>query len=193
MTPKILSFYAALCISNLGSVYSFAVTSTFESSLSGVNPCPNQHKKATSSTLFYDVKSDDANAGESPLWLPSSGTTPEDRLLKMKEYTNRFAQAKEELEELRSDMKQMKDNLALSLVTDDLMRIVALTKSIKEAQEKDPEFVYSRALEKIASAGESGKYTTRKKYDLITHYTKEAKVAREFIPRLNMHGLWVAK
>ncbi len=55
----------------------------------------------------------------------------------MKEYTNRFAQAKEELEELRSDMKQMKDNLALSLVTDDLMRIVALTKSIKEAQEKD--------------------------------------------------------
>lgn len=111
----------------------------------------------------------------------------------MKEDMKRFTQAKGALDDLRSDIKQMKENLALSLVTDDLMRIVALTKSINEAQEKDPEFVYSRALEKIANARQSGKYTTRKKYELISHYTKEAELAREFIPRLNMHGMWIAK
>lgn len=52
---------------------------------------------------------------------------------------------------------------------------------------------HGRALGKIKMARESGKFTTRKKYEIISKYTKEAEVAREFIPRLNMHGLWIAK
>jgi hypothetical protein len=100
-----------------------------------------------------------------------------------------FAQGKE-LQDLRSDILQMKQNLQLSLATDDLMRVVALTKSLEEAKKRDPEVVYTKALKMIAGAG---KYHTKKKYQIITRYNKEAKVARSYIARLNMGGLWVAK
>eukprot|EP00557_Chaetoceros_sp_GSL56_P013907 CAMPEP_0176484192 /NCGR_PEP_ID=MMETSP0200_2-20121128/4323_1 /TAXON_ID=947934 /ORGANISM="Chaetoceros sp., Strain GSL56" /LENGTH=506 /DNA_ID=CAMNT_0017880649 /DNA_START=798 /DNA_END=2318 /DNA_ORIENTATION=+ len=100
----------------------------------------------------------------------------------------RFAQGKE-LQDLRSDVLQMKQNLQLSLATDDLMRVVALTKSLEEAEKRDPEYVYTKALKMIAGAGG---YNTKKKYQIITRYNKEAKIARSYIARLNMGGLWVA-
>lgn len=113
----------------------------------------------------------------------------EERDHKMKQEKDRFAQG-EKLKELRADIQLMKQNLQLSLVTDDLMRVVALTKSIKDIEKKDPELVYSTALEMIAGANQ---YNTRKKYEIISRYNREAKAARAHIPRLNMYGIWVAK
>ena len=113
----------------------------------------------------------------------------EERDHKMKQEKDRFAQG-EKLKEIRADIQLMKQNLKLSLVTDDLMKVVALTKSIKDIEKKDPELVYSRALEMIAGADQ---YNTRKKYEIISRYNREAKAARAYIPRLNMYGIWVAK
>jgi hypothetical protein len=144
MTPKRIVIYASLCFSNIGGAHSFTVTPKFESALGSVIAKQQQIQKVTTSTLFYNDRNKESQEGESSLWLPSSGLSQDDQLLKMKNDMNRFASAKGALEELRSDIKQMKENLALSLVTDDLMRIVALKKSINEALEKDPEFVYSR-------------------------------------------------
>lgn len=187
MISKTTILCAAIFASNLSSIHAFIT-------MPGVDVSHVQQKPTSYSfTLFYNEKSDDTEDCEQSLWLPSSKNTQAERFLKMREDMSRFAEVKTAREELRSDIKHMKETLALSLATDDLMRVVALTNSIQEAQEKDPEFIYSKALERIADAQNVGKYSTKKKYEIITHYSKEAEVAREFIPRFNMHGLWIAK
>ena len=144
--------------------------------------------------LYYNDKTA-GNHGNMPSWWISAEVdieepkSNEERDQKMKQEKDRFAQG-EKLKEIRADIQLMKQNLKLSLVTDDLMKVVALTKSIKDIEKKDPELVYSRALEMIAGADQ---YNTRKKYEIISRYNREAKAARAYIPRLNMYGIWVAK
>ena len=154
--------------------------------------------KEPASPLHYKNKNND-NENTPSWWLSSSENSPpesearKERLKKLQAGMAQFAQG-QELDDLRSDIKQLKKNLHLSLATDDLMRFVSLSKSLESLEEKDPEYVYLRALKKITNARDaSGKYNTRKKYEIITHYTKEAEHARDFIPRLNMDGLFVAK
>lgn len=114
----------------------------------------------------------------------------EERFLKMQEELARFVQGPALLKSLRSDTEQLQQNLKWALHTDDLARIVALKEAIKESEDRDAELVYSRALGKIARAG---KYPVRKKYRLLSKYTKEALAARQYIPRLNLDGLWIGK
>lgn len=123
-------------------------------------------------------------------WLPSQ--TPEskvrqERLLSEMENMKRFVQGKE-LEELVTDVNAMKINLKYALATDDITRIIALKKAIKEAENKNPEIVYTRALRKMERARTMH---VKKKYKILAKYSKEAEAARAYIPRLNMEGLWV--
>ena len=102
----------------------------------------------------------------------------EERFLKMQEELARFVQGPA-LKSLRSDTEQLHQNLKWALHTDDLTRIVALKEAIKESEDRDAELVYSRALKKIARAQ---KYPVRKKYRLLSKYTKEALAARQVHP-----------
>jgi hypothetical protein len=146
-------------------------------------------KPTTSRALYFNHKNEGNYDNKPSWWMDAEVDLPKEESMIIKKEKNRFAQG-QELKELRSDIQKMKQNLQLSLATDDLMRVVALTKSIERAEKNDPELVYSRALQMIAGANQ---YNTRKKYEIITHYNQEARAARAYIPRLNMDGLWVAK
>lgn len=135
----------------------------------------------SSSTLFYTESNDETwyNSLEFECEESFDSSSQENKYL-----------TGNELKELRADIQQMKQNLQLSLATDDLMRVVSLQKSIEEAEKKDPELVYKNALQRIA---ESNQYNSRKKYDILSKYNKVAREARANIARLNLDGLWVAK
>ena len=125
-------------------------------------------------------------------WLPSDkpeSNSRQERLVRMHEQMSRFAHDAE-LENLRSDISNFKNNLKYALATDDIGRIIDLTAAIEKAQERDPEFVYSKMLQKI---DEAQKMNVSKKYQLLPKLTEEALIARQFIPRLNMEGLWLGK
>ena len=143
-------------------------------------------EELTTSTLYFNPRNE-GNYDNKPSWLMVADVELGEE--KRSEENNRFAQG-EELKELRSDIQEMKQNLKLSLAIADLMRVVALVKSIEETEKRDPELIYSRALQMIAGANQ---YNTRKKYKIIDRYNQVARAARAFIPRLNMDGLWVAK
>jgi hypothetical protein len=157
---------------------------------------PSLETRTTTTTLYFNDKSENTSNNRKPSWWSSSSSSSssnhndesEESSARKQQEKARFAQDKE-LESLRADIHQLGLNLKWSLATDDLMRIVALKRSIEKAERRDPERVYIKALERIAGAG---KYNTRKKYAIIMKYTKEAKAARQCIPRLNMNGLWVA-
>ncbi len=152
----------------------------------------------TSRTLHHarasdDEKDDDHDDQNRPSWyLPSDhpeSATRRERLVRMQEEMQRFAHGSE-LQDLRVDIASLKENLKWALATDDITRIIDLSAAIEKAQDKDPEFVYSRMLEKI---DEAQKMNVSKKYQVLPKITEEAMVARQYIPRLNMEGLWIGK
>lgn len=130
----------------------------------------------------------------SPSWLLPSDK-PESaerraRMVQLHEEMQRFVHGSE-LQNLRNDIKGLQDTLQIALATDDLVRIVSLSKAIETAKEKDPEIAYSKLLKKIEYAKSLS--STRKKYKLLPRYIEEALAVRKFIPRLNMEGLWIGK
>jgi len=93
-----------------------------------------------------------------------------------------------ELVNLRSKLISLKEELRRCLESDDLYRAIALSKSIRQYEKKDPDLRYKRALEKIKNARRSNRIS---KYELITKYKEEALVARQYITRFNLSGLWI--
>jgi hypothetical protein len=140
-----------------------------------------------------DQKNNDNDDENLPSWyLPSDhpeSAKRRQRLVRFQEEMMRFKHGTE-LENLRTDLVSMKENLKWALATDDIGRIIDLTAAIEKAQEKDPEFVYARALRKIDDAQ---KMNVSKKYHVLPKITEEALSARQHIPRLNMEGLWLGK
>ncbi len=189
------SIMAALVWSSLSSVEAFAPTGTRHSN----------YRRLRTHIHFNDKEVDTENDNQplneeqqetEPIWLScediDEGLPPAREaglLRKREEQMKRFAQGKE-LEGLRADTEQLKQNLKWALHTDDLSRIVSLKEAIAEAENRDPEFVYTRSLKKISRAG---RYPVRKKYRMLKKYTKQALDSRECIPRLNFEGLWVGK
>lgn len=167
---------------------------------------PSVVSKKSNSRLFYKArqnsgKSDDDKETEKdkssnlPSWyLPSNdkSESPErrERLVRIFEEMQRFTHDANELRNLRSDIASLKENKKWALATDDIQRAIDLTNAIDKAQEKDPEVVYSKALQKIVNAQSMN---VSKKYKLLPKYTEEAMIARKYIPRLNMDGLWLGK
>ena len=152
-------------------------------------PIQSQSRKSSALCMVNDG---DSKKKLPSWWFPSQ--TPEsearqERILEEIENMKRFAQGKE-LEELISDVNSMKINLKYALATDDITRIISLKKAIRDAENRNPEIVYERALRKIEKAKTMH---VKKKYRVIAKYSKQAEAARVFIPRLNMEGLWVGK
>ncbi len=129
----------------------------------------------------------------SPSWLlPSDHYESAERrarMVKLHEEMQSFVHGSE-LQNLRNDIVTLKKSLQSALKTDNIGRIVDLYSAIESAQEKDPEFVYSRILQKMEK---TRGMNVRKKYKLLPKYIDEAMAVRKYIPRLNMEGLWIGK
>ena len=139
-------------------------------------------------------------------WLPSSSSsspssskqknqsyespTRKKRLLRIHQDLQRFAHAGSELQELRSDIQVLQSNLKLALVIDDIPRIISLSTAIEKSQQRDPEFVYGQLLEKLRDVQQMN---VSKKYQLLPKIMEEAIAVRQYVPRLNMEGLWIGK
>lgn len=144
----------------------------------------------TTVTYATDPYGEGENIEDDPLWLPSNqpeSIKRKERLIREHDLNMRFAQG-EDLATLRDDLSALRENLKWALATDDLTRIIQLRASIEKKEQRDPDIVYTKALQNIEKAR---KMSVTKKYDTIAKYEKVAMAARECIPRLNMEGLWV--
>ena len=132
--------------------------------------------------------------GDPSSLLPSdhheSAARRRERMVRMHEEMQRFVHGSE-LQNLRSDIAVLKESLQVALATDNIGRIIDLSNAIETAQEKDPEFVYSRLLNKIDHIQQSMSF--RKRNKLLPKIIEEAVAVRKYIPRLNMEGLWIGK
>ena len=174
------------------SVFTMAVAAT-EGAFTTSNSVGKSNPMFTRCRKALHASNDDEKDEMPSWWIPSDkieSPARRARLVREQENLSRFLQG-DDLRNLRSDIKSFKENMKWAMATDDINRISDLRDAIDRAEQKDPEVVYQRALEKIETAGKIG--NIKKKYDTISKYTKEAEAARQFIPRLNMDGLWVGK
>ena len=112
-----------------------------------------------------------------------------ERYQRLEAIKERFASGKE-LEELRADVENLKENLGWAEAIRDEDRIQSLEKAILAGEERDPERAYALALERVDEAKRSPDINRNQ---LIEKWTIEAAAARASIPRFGLEGLWVGK
>jgi hypothetical protein len=136
-------------------------------------------------------ENNEANNQQSSCYLPSNtpeSPTRQKRLIQLQKNMQQFKHGSD-LTNLRNDIVSLKENLKWALATDDIARIIDLSFAIEEAQNQDPEYVYAQRLEKIYDIEQMR--SVSKKYQMLPKVTEEALSVRQFIPRLNMEGLWL--
>ena len=104
--------------------------------------------------------------------------------------SKRFASG-EELRSLREDLKSLKQNLEWVKALKDEIRIKELENAIRRGESRDPTHMYIKAQKIIAETKKMKDATEEGKQDVIDKWSKIAADAREFLPQLNMEGLWV--
>lgn len=104
----------------------------------------------------------------------------------------RFASG-EELEGLREDLESLRQNLEWAKALKDEDRIQSLEKAIRKGESRDPSFMYAKAKKIIAGTKQMKDVSEEEKKILIEKWSGIATDAREFLPQLNMEGLWVGK
>lgn len=104
--------------------------------------------------------------------------------------SKRFASG-EELMSLREDLESLRQNLEWASALKDKIRIESLERAISKGESRDPFFMYSKAQNIIAGAKKLDDATDEEKKILIQKWSNLASEAREFLPHLNMEGLWV--
>jgi len=95
----------------------------------------------------------------------------------------------EDLAKLRSDVATFKENLKWAQAMGDESRVLDLEKAIEQKESRDPDFVYSKALNKIDTVFKAEYFEG--KDTMIDEWKDEARAARSCIPRFNLEGLWV--
>jgi hypothetical protein len=100
---------------------------------------------------------------------------------------NSFASGAE-LSNTRNKISLLKDDLKRALEADDIYRAIRIRESIRHEEKKDPELAYTRALRRIEKAHRSNRIS---KYEIIEKYTERALLARKYITRYNLNGLWL--
>ena len=138
-------------------------------------------------------KCEDSDIPPLKLNQPSTHTPSQMRMSRLereKAIRSRFV-TRDELRNLRDDLKSLKENLRWSQAAGDLRRVSELREAIRVSEEKDPELVYARAISAMNSA-EKIKELDKRKF-VIGQHRSEANLARMCIPRFNLEGLWVGK
>jgi hypothetical protein len=115
-----------------------------------------------------------------------------ERLAKESSSSKRFASG-EELKSLREDLESLRHNLEWAKALKDDVRIHSLEKAIKNGQNRDPHFMYNKALRLIAEARKMKEASQEEKDALIEKWSAVASAAREVLPEFSLEGLWVGK
>ena len=115
-----------------------------------------------------------------------------ERLAKEESTSKRFASG-EELKSLREDMESLRHNLEWAKALKDEARVESLSKAIKRGQDRDPYFMYTKALRLIAEARKMKDVTEEEKDALIEKWSGVARSAKHVLPEFRMEGLWVGK
>jgi len=98
----------------------------------------------------------------------------------------RFAEG-DELHRLRQDVLGMRQSLHEARSAGDNRRVKKLTRAILSAQQRDAEFMYQVALERMEAASLAGLQEEAETYRI------EAEQARAVLPQFQLDGLWVGK
>jgi hypothetical protein len=107
--------------------------------------------------------------------------------------TSKLFASGDELRVLREDLKSLRQNLEWAKALDDDVRIESLEKAIYKGESRDPSYMYDKAQKIIKEAKKMMDVTDEEKNILIDKWSSVATDAREFLPHLNMEGLWVGK
>jgi hypothetical protein len=75
----------------------------------------------------------------------------------------------------------------------DDIRIESLEKAISKGESRDPSFMYTKAQNIISETKKMQDASEDEKKIVIDKWSSVATDAREFLPHLNMEGLWVGK
>ena len=139
---------------------------------------------STSLNMVNEFFSDDSSLPQE-----KAGLDQEDSV---KRSPKRFAIG-EELENLRMDLRSLRDNLRWAEAMEDLNRIEDLRKAIKNGENRDPEIVYRKAHEEISKARAMKHTTQANRSKLIEKWTKIIEEARDYLPQFSLEGLWEGK
>jgi hypothetical protein len=115
-----------------------------------------------------------------------------ERLAKESVNSKRFASG-EELKSLREDLESLRHNLEWAKALKDDARIESLQNAITNGQNRDPYFMYTKALRLISEARKMKDASQEEKDALIEKWTSVATSAKTFLPEFSMEGLWVGK
>jgi hypothetical protein len=114
------------------------------------------------------------------------------RLAKESSTSNRFASG-EELKSLREDLESLRHNLDWAKALKDELRIHSLEQAIKNGQNRDPLFMYSKALRIITETRKMKDFSEEERVALVEKWSAVASAAREVLPEFTMEGLWIGK
>jgi anti-sigma28 factor (negative regulator of flagellin synthesis) len=106
--------------------------------------------------------------------------------------SKRFATG-EELTSLREDLESLRQNLEWARALKDESRVESLENAIRKGETLDPSFMYTKAQKMITETKKMKDASEEEKKIVIDKWTNVATDAREFLPQLNMEGLWVGK
>mmetsp|Transcript_49484 Transcript_49484/g.73604 ORF Transcript_49484/g.73604 Transcript_49484/m.73604 type:complete len:351 (-) Transcript_49484:53-1105(-) len=109
-----------------------------------------------------------------------------ERIEKEEQNKARFLQGND-LIDSRASVVVMKENLKYAIAAKNNDKEIELTDMIEIAENSDAEEVYVKSLEAMQKAMSKGRHEDSALFE------KEAMVARECIPQLNLHGLWVGR
>ena len=165
----------------------FMSTSSFGSLPEEVNPSYNQD----SDTGRYRTDQYNGNDGAFP--LPDETEISESRQLRWEREAliqskfvsgDEIFELRQKISDLRVRLMDARENRAIK---GQQWRINELEQQLLQSSYKDPEFMYAMSLELREHAQQSGDLEAAEKYRI------QANEARQVIPQLNMHGLWVGK
>lgn len=114
------------------------------------------------------------------------------RLAEKSSSSKRFALG-DELKSLREDLESLQHNLEWARALKDEVRIQSLSKAIKDGQNRDPYFMYAKALRLMAEARKMKDASQEEKDALTEKWSSVADAAREVLPEFGMEGLWYGK
>ncbi|KAL3906059.1 MAG: hypothetical protein SGARI_004173 [Bacillariaceae sp.] len=135
---------------------------------------------------------DDETETSSSSSSPAMDNVRKARLAQESSSSKRFASG-DELKSLREDLESLRHNLEWAKALKDEVRISSLTKAIKNGQNRDPHFMYSKALRLIAEAQRMKDASQEEKEALSEKWSSVASAARQVLPEFGMEGLWVGK
>lgn len=113
-------------------------------------------------------------------------SSPASDLLRRLEDGPRFAE-RDELHRLRQEVLGMRQSLHDARSVGDTKNVRKLTRAILAAQQRDAEFMYQVALERMEAASHAGLLLEAETYRV------EAEQARAALPQFQLEGLWVGK